>query len=77
MDRQEEWIWNASLDVAGLSTYIALLLIIQACCFCKRPEPIKASEEKNSNSALADMPYNKVDDKSSTALFEKAFSKLP
>lgn len=31
MDRSTEWIWKATIDVAGLSTFMVILLIISAC----------------------------------------------
>jgi len=37
MDRMDEWIWNATIDVAGLSTYVVLLLLISTCKGCKHP----------------------------------------
>lgn len=31
MDRMEEWIWNMSIDIAGISTYMTFLLLISSC----------------------------------------------
>ncbi len=31
MNRMDEWIWNMTLDIAGISTYMTLLLLISSC----------------------------------------------
>jgi len=31
MSRSNEWIWKATIDVAALSTFMMILLIISAC----------------------------------------------
>lgn len=60
MDRMNEWIWWATVDVAGLSTVITLLLLVSTCMNCSHPP----SPEKKKNETLKSYGgYNKLDDK--------------
>lgn len=57
----DEWIWNATLDVAGISTFMAILLLIATCT--KSHVPVTTDAKKSA--------YNKVEDVSHSALPEE------
>ena len=65
-----EWIWWASVDVAGLSTFITLLLLIATCMNCSTSPPAPQKDILKTNNTA----YNKLDDKS---IIENALNKFP
>ena len=74
MDRMNEWIWWGTVDVAGLSTLITVLLLVSTCMNCSNapsPAPKKPEILKSSNG------YNKLDDKTHSQMIEDALNRFP
>jgi hypothetical protein len=70
----EDWIWLATCDVAIMSTWVFLLLLVATCRHCVDPDDLKPKSIIEGKSGNA---YNKIDDKNNSALLEEAFSKFP
>lgn len=73
MDRKDEWIWNATFDLALLSTYVFILLLIATCRHCADHAQTKDPSEIDVQSGN---PYDKLD-KNGSAFLEEALSKFP
>jgi hypothetical protein len=73
IDRRDEWIWNATFDVALLTTYVFILLMIATCRHCAdQPNTPGGSSEVNVKSGN----YDQLD-KNGSAYFEEVLSKFP
>lgn len=74
MDRMNEWIWWATVDVGALSTYITLLLLISTCMNCSHPPTPSSKKVDNLKSSNG---YNKLDDKTHSQMIEDALNRFP
>lgn len=72
MALRDDWIWLVTCDVAIMSTWVFILLMLATCRHCADPEEIKKIEANKSGSG-----YNKIVDKNSSSLVEEALSKMP
>ena len=70
MSRTDEWIFWATVDVAGLSTVITILLLIVSCTNCKENPKLVTNDPFKA--------YNRLEDtKNSSGLVSEMIKKLP
>ena len=74
MTMMEDWIWLVTCDVAAMTTWVFILLMIASCRHCADEKDVKP---KSIIDVSFGNSYNKIDDKNGSAFLEEAFSKLP
>jgi hypothetical protein len=74
MNLMEDWIWLATCDVALMTTWVFILLMVATCRHCADESDVKPKSIFEAKSGSA---YNKISDKNSSALLDEAFSKFP